>query len=70
MKIQLHENGWTSIITDIDLRSASQSEMNTIAWLAAKDTVVVIRNQNLLPGDEVDVCEKLVRVSKLCRLIL
>lgn len=59
MKIQLHENGWTSIITDIDLRSASQQEMNTIAWLAAKDTVVVIRNQNLLPGDEVDICEKI-----------
>jgi len=59
MKIQLHENGWTSIITDIDLRSASQSEMNTIAWLAAKDTVVVIRNQHLLPGDEVDICEKI-----------
>jgi len=59
MKIQLHENGWTSIITDIDLRSASQQEMNTIAWLAAKDTVVVIRDQHLLPGDEVDICEKI-----------
>jgi len=59
MKIELDKNGWTSIITGIDLRSASQQEMNTIAWLAAKDTVVVIRNQHLLPGDEVAICEKI-----------
>jgi taurine dioxygenase len=59
MKIELDKNGWTSIITGIDLRSASQQEMNTIAWLAAKDTVVVIRNQHLFPGDEVDICERI-----------
>ena len=65
MKIELDKNGWTSIISDIDLRTASQQEINTIAWLAAKDTVVVIRNQNLSPGDEVDFCEKIGACEQL-----
>jgi taurine dioxygenase len=52
MKVTMHENGWTPIITDIDLRVATQAEINSIAELEGKHTVVVIKGQSLTPQDE------------------
>ena len=59
MKIKLHENNWTVLIEDLDLRVATQRQMNTIAWLLAKNTAVVIRNQELTLDDELSVCQKI-----------
>ena len=52
---KLHTNGWTVIIDQIDMSSANQEDINQIAKLVAKNTLVVIRNQNLSVQDEVKV---------------
>jgi taurine dioxygenase len=59
MKIKLHDNGWTVIVEDFDLRNATQIQMNTIAKLLATNTVVVLKNQTLSVQDEIKVCEKI-----------
>jgi taurine dioxygenase len=59
MKIKLHDNGWTVIVEDLDLREATQVQMNTIAKLIASNTVVILKNQTLSVRDEIDVCEKI-----------
>lgn len=65
MKINFHTNGWTPIITDVDLKTATQQQMNTIASLIAKNTVVVIKKQDLQPADEVAICEKIGRCEQI-----
>lgn len=52
---RLHENGWTVIIEDFDLRTATQADINEIAKLIATCTCVVIRNQILTVDDELRV---------------
>jgi len=59
MKIQLHENNWTVIVEDLDLKTATQQQMNTIGKYLAENTVVVIRNQTLSLKDEVNICSML-----------
>ena len=49
----LHENGWTILIEDFDLKLATQDDIFHIARLIATNTAVVIRNQNLSIQDEV-----------------
>lgn len=63
MKIKLHENGWTAIVEDLDLKQATQKQMNTIAWLIANQTVVVLRGQSLTLSDQEAVCEKIGEVE-------
>ncbi len=50
---KLHENGWTIFIEDLDMRQATQDEINQIAKLIATNTLVIIRNQTLTASDEV-----------------
>lgn len=50
---RLHENGWTVIIEDFDLRDATQEDINQTARLIATNTCVVFRNQSLSTQDEV-----------------
>jgi alpha-ketoglutarate-dependent taurine dioxygenase len=57
---RLHENGWTVFIEDLDMRQASQDDINQIAKLIATNTLVIIRNQDLKPADEV----KILRMFK------
>lgn len=52
---KLHENGWTVIVEDFDLRNADQSDVNQIARLIATNTAVVFRNQKLSTKDEVNI---------------
>jgi len=58
MKINTLENGWTIQIDDLDLRSASDEEINTIGQLINTNTVVVLRNQKLSTQDEIDICNR------------
>jgi hypothetical protein len=55
---RLHENGWTVFIEDLDMRQASQEQVNQIAKLIATNTLVIIRNQNLTANDEVQIIRK------------
>ena len=53
----IHENGWTIIVRDFDLRQAKQQDINHIAKLLATNTIVVFRNQNLTIQDEIKVAK-------------
>jgi alpha-ketoglutarate-dependent taurine dioxygenase len=50
---RLDENGWTVLIEDLDMKTATQEDVNQIARLIATNTLVIIRNQTLEPADEV-----------------
>jgi alpha-ketoglutarate-dependent taurine dioxygenase len=63
MKIQLHENNWTVLVEDLDLRYATQEEIDTIARYVSTNTVVVVRDQILSERDEVDICERIGRLE-------
>lgn len=63
MRIQIHENGWTAIVDNIDIRYITKSEVNEIARLLATNTVVVFRGQTLTPQDEVYFCEMIGNVE-------
>jgi alpha-ketoglutarate-dependent taurine dioxygenase len=52
---KIHDNGWTVIIENFDISKATQENINQISKLIAKNTLVVIRNQNLTIVDEVKV---------------
>lgn len=47
MNYHLHENGWTVIVDDLDLNTATQDDINHMARLLSTNTIVVIRGQNL-----------------------
>jgi alpha-ketoglutarate-dependent taurine dioxygenase len=57
---KLHDNGWTVFIEDLDMKQASQDEINQIAKLIAVNTLVIIRNQNLTAPEEA----KIIRMFK------
>jgi alpha-ketoglutarate-dependent taurine dioxygenase len=59
MKITLHKNGWTTIIDNLQLQDATVEQAHQIAELIAKNTVVVVRNQNLTAKDQIDFCSKI-----------
>jgi taurine dioxygenase len=59
LNYRIHDNGWTVIIEDFDLRQATQSQANIIAKLLATNTVIVIRGQKLTPHDEINFCSKI-----------
>lgn len=54
MHYNIHENGWT-VISDFDLRTCTQEDVNKIAKLIATNTCVVFRNQKLEIEDELRV---------------
>ena len=52
MNYRIHENGWTVIFDNFDLREATQDDINQIAKLLATNTLVVFKKQNLTVEDE------------------
>lgn len=63
MKLRLHENGWTVLVEDVELQTATQRQMNTIAYLLATNTVVVVRDQSLTIQQQIAICEKIGRLE-------
>lgn len=57
---KMHENGWTVLVQDFDLRTATQDDINDVARLLATNTLVVFKNQSLSVEDEV----KIVKMFK------
>jgi alpha-ketoglutarate-dependent taurine dioxygenase len=55
MQYQLASNGWTPIIDNFDLRTATQDDINQIARLIATNTMVVIKRQTLSIEEELRV---------------
>jgi alpha-ketoglutarate-dependent taurine dioxygenase len=54
MKINLHSNGWTGLIEDLDFAKITQDEVNQLAQFLATNTLVVARGQgHLTVKDEV-----------------
>jgi len=53
MKIHMHLNGWTPIVTDLDWREINQEQVNQLAKLLLTNTVVVTKKQELTPADEI-----------------
>lgn len=45
---KLDKNGWTVIIDDFDIRNATQEDINFIARLISKHTLVVLKNQGTI----------------------
>jgi alpha-ketoglutarate-dependent taurine dioxygenase len=54
MNYKMHENGWT-IIVDLDLKTATQADVDHICRLLATNTCVVIRKQFLTVEEELRV---------------
>jgi hypothetical protein len=55
MNYHIHENGWTVIIDDFDLKQATQPDINQIAKLLSTNTLVIIKKQKLSVADEIRV---------------
>jgi alpha-ketoglutarate-dependent taurine dioxygenase len=51
----LHENGWTVILDNVDLKTITQEDVNHIARLVASNTCLVVRNQFLSVEEELRV---------------
>jgi alpha-ketoglutarate-dependent taurine dioxygenase len=58
MKINLHENGWTVIVTDYDLKKASQDEIDIIGCWLASNTCVVFKGQDMTVAEEIEIVKK------------
>jgi len=59
MKYQIHKNNWTIIFDKSnDIRNFSQSNINDVAKLIAKHTVVVFKQQFLTIEEEIEVIKK------------
>jgi alpha-ketoglutarate-dependent taurine dioxygenase len=57
MNIRIHENGWTVIVEDINLKEVTQEQVNQFAKYLLTNTVVVFRGQQLTPEEEIRFCE-------------
>ena len=51
MNYKIHSNGWT-VFGDVDLKTCTQDDVNTIARLVATNVIVVFKNQFLTIGEE------------------
>lgn len=52
---KIHDNGWTVIVDNFDLKSATQEDINKVAKLISTNTCIVFKNQSLEIKDEVRV---------------
>ena len=52
MKISLADNGWTPIISDVDLNNISKEDIDLIGCLTGRQTLVVIKNQGHLAAQD------------------
>jgi alpha-ketoglutarate-dependent taurine dioxygenase len=59
MKITEQKNGWPVIITDFDLNTATDQEINTIGCLINHYTLVVIKNQKLEVSVQESICRRI-----------
>jgi taurine dioxygenase/alpha-ketoglutarate-dependent 2,4-dichlorophenoxyacetate dioxygenase len=57
MKINLHPNGWTVILEDVNLATSTTDELHKISELCATYTCVKIRNQKLTVEREVEIAK-------------
>lgn len=57
LKYKLHDNGWTILIEDFNINSATQDDINDIAKLLATNTLIVLRNQSLTVQDEIRIAK-------------
>jgi hypothetical protein len=65
MNYQLHANGWTVIVTDIDLSVASLQDLSVLSDLCAKYTCVKIHNQHLSVDQEVKIIKSFKKPYRL-----
>jgi len=56
MNIRMHENGWTVIVNDFDLKDLTVEQAHVVAKYLLTNEVVVFKNQNLTPEDEIKIC--------------
>jgi len=56
MKTSMHENGWTVMVDDVDLKEITQEEVDILGKLLAEQTVLVFKNQKLESKDQLRVC--------------
>ena len=56
MDIRLHENGWTVIVDNFDMKEITQQQVNILARHLLTNEVVVIKNQKFTPADEIRIC--------------
>lgn len=54
MNYRLHDNGWTVIVEDFDIKSSTQQDIQKLSNLCAKFTCVKIKNQSLTLEDQVN----------------
>jgi len=57
MDIRLHENGWTVFVDNFDMKTITQEQVNILARYLLTNEVVVIKNQQFTPADEIRICE-------------
>ena len=58
MDYRIHENGWTVIVDDFDLKKATPEDISLIGKLLATQTVVVFKNQSFTLEEETEVIKK------------
>ena len=58
MNFRYHDNGWT-IFVDEDIKSLNKDQAHQIAKMIVSNMVVVFRNQNLLPDEELKFCSQI-----------
>ena len=64
IEYKLHENGWTVIIDDHDIKTVTQDDINQISKLVAQNTLVVIKKQQMSVADEVKVLKMFKDVQR------
>ena len=57
LKYKLHDHGWTILIEDFNINTATQDDINDIAKLLATNTLIVLRNQSLTVQDEIRIAK-------------
>ena len=66
MDYNFDKNGWTVIIDNFDVREATQDDINLIAKLISRHTLVVLKNQKQLSLEkELEIIKNTSVVDKL-----
>ena len=68
MKYKLHDNGWTVLVYDFDVKNSTQEEADEIAKLISSNIVVYINDPRLAditPEDQVRFCEMIGDIRTL-----
>jgi len=57
IQYKLHDNGWTIILENFNIKTATQDDINDISKLLATHTLAVIKKQSLTIEDEVRIAK-------------